>query len=102
MSRGLGDVYKRQGQYTLKIADGKRDGLRRRLEAAGIPTMIYYPLPLFGQPAAQHMPCLCDSRMQAARLLPECVLSLPMHPCLTADQQETITDEIERYFHDNS
>ncbi len=89
------------GQYTLKIADGKRDGLRRRLEAAGIPTMIYYPLPLFGQPAAQHMPCLCDSRMQAARLLPECVLSLPMHPCLTADQQETITDEIERYFHDN-
>lgn len=90
------------GQYTLKIADGKRDGLRRRLEAAGIPTMIYYPQPLFGQPAAQHMPCLCDSRMQAARLLPECVLSLPMHPCLTADQQETITDEIERYFHDNS
>ncbi len=89
------------GQYTLKIADGKRDGLRRRLEAAGIPTMIYYPQPLFGQPAAQHMPCLCDSRMQAARLLPECVLSLPMHPCLTADQQETITDEIERYFHDN-
>ena len=60
------------------------------------------PSLVFGQPAAQHMPCLCDSRMQAARLLPECVLSLPMHPCLTADQQETITDEIERYFHDNS
>lgn len=32
-------------QYTLRVANGKRDALRKHLEAAGIPAMVYYPVP---------------------------------------------------------
>ena len=38
-------------QYTLKVLDGKRDALKQHLADAGIPSMIYYPLPLQQQEA---------------------------------------------------
>ena len=38
-------------QYTLKVADGRRDALKEFLASKGIPSMIYYPLPLHRQKA---------------------------------------------------
>ena len=38
-------------QYTLRILNGRRDELKRRLVASGIPTMVYYPLPVHRQMA---------------------------------------------------
>src|SRR5574343_385421 len=40
-------------QYTMKIADGKRDALKTFLQEKGIPSMIYYPIPLHFQKAYQ-------------------------------------------------
>ena len=38
-------------QFTLKIKNGKRDELQEYLKTNGIPSIIYYPLPLYKQPA---------------------------------------------------
>lgn len=43
-------------QYTLQVADGQRDGLQQYLREKGIPSMIYYPLPLHKQAAFYGFP----------------------------------------------
>uniref|UniRef100_UPI0037C06DB3 DegT/DnrJ/EryC1/StrS family aminotransferase n=1 Tax=Daejeonella sp. TaxID=2805397 RepID=UPI0037C06DB3 len=40
-------------QYTLKVKNGKRNELQKYLADNGIPSMIYYPLPLYKQEAFQ-------------------------------------------------
>ena len=36
-------------QYTLKVLNGKRDGFKSYLNDTGIPSMIYYPIPIHKQ-----------------------------------------------------
>lgn len=43
-------------QYTLQVADGKRDDLQQYLKEKGIPSMVYYPLPLHKQAAFYGFP----------------------------------------------
>lgn len=65
-------------QYT--IMSDRRDALRARLEADGIPSAIHYPLPIDRQPAY----CRLDGAAQCpeALRLSRQVLSLPMGPFL--------------------
>lgn len=65
-------------QYTLTLAN--RDAVAAALKAAGIPTMVYYPLPLHRQPATTTAQILPHAEQAAAT-----VLSVPMHPYLDAD-----------------
>lgn len=81
-------------QYTL-ILDDKvdRDALQTRLKEQGVPSMVYYPIPLHLQKAYQ------DARYKAgdfpvAEHLAAHVLSLPMHTELTEAQIEKITKAI--------
>jgi UDP-2-acetamido-2-deoxy-ribo-hexuluronate aminotransferase len=85
-------------QYTLRIhADvpGGRDGLQHYLHTRGIPTAVYYPVPLHQLPAfsdwAPH-----DSLPEAEKAAHE-VLSLPMHTELTEAQQMRIAETIRTY-----
>ena len=80
-------------QYTLKLNDVNRSELQKYLSDKGIPSMIYYPVPLHLQKAYQNI------RYQAgdfpnAEKLSECVLSLPMHTELKLDQLKYITDSV--------
>jgi dTDP-4-amino-4,6-dideoxygalactose transaminase len=80
-------------QYTLRLVDVDREMLRNRLAEAGIPAMIYYPVPLHLQKAYQ------DARYQAgefpvAERLAACVLSLPMHTELDEEQLAYITTHV--------
>ena len=43
-------------QYTIRISDGRRDTVVAALKAEGIPTAIYYPIPLHRQQAYKHYP----------------------------------------------
>ena len=43
-------------QYTIRIAGGRRDAFAAALKAEGIPTAIYYPIPLHRQVAYKHYP----------------------------------------------
>ena len=84
-------------QYTLRIAGGLRDALAEHLKADGIPTMIYYPLPLHRQLAYQSKRYSDQSFPVADQLCAE-VLSLPMHTELTTQTQELIIQSIQTFF----
>jgi UDP-2-acetamido-2-deoxy-ribo-hexuluronate aminotransferase len=84
-------------QYTLLILNNKRDDLKKYLENAGIPSMIYYPIPLNDQDAFRNISNIVGSLNETYRLCSS-VLSLPMHTELNEDQQVFITDTIKSFF----
>ena len=73
-------------QYTLRVPD--RAALQARLQAAGIPTAVHYPVPLNEQPAYVHL--CCPDCTPVARQMAREVISLPMHPDLTEANQNRI------------
>lgn len=80
-------------QYTLKLKNINRSELQKFLKEKGIPTMIYYPVPLHLQRAYQ------DSRyivgdFPVAEELSDSVISLPMHTELSQNQLEYITKNV--------
>jgi dTDP-4-amino-4,6-dideoxygalactose transaminase len=85
-------------QYTLRLVDVDRNALHDALAQAGIPAMVYYPIPLHMQKAYQ------DPRYQTgdfpiAEKLAACVLSLPMHTELDNEQLEYITTHVLQAIH---
>jgi UDP-2-acetamido-2-deoxy-ribo-hexuluronate aminotransferase len=81
---GCTSVY---AQYTVEVPN--RAQVEERMKARGIPTAVHYPVPLHLQPVfadlKQGPGSLPVSEAIAAR-----VISLPMHPYLTEDQQATV------------
>ena len=81
-------------QYTLKIRGGLRDALKDFLASRGIPSMVYYPLPLHRQKAYAG-----DGRgLKFAEELADSVLSLPMHTELDGQMQEMIAETVREFF----
>jgi dTDP-4-amino-4,6-dideoxygalactose transaminase len=82
-------------QYTIQVADGRRDLLAALLKAEGIPTVIYYPIPLHRQQAYKHYPVGRGGVTVSERLASE-VISLPMHAYLDVATQDRIVDATRR------
>lgn len=83
-------------QYTLRVGEGKRDGLARELTEKGIPHGIYYPIPLHRQKAYRD-PRYKEADFPVTNQLSEEVISLPMHTELDAEQLEFITRTVLHY-----
>jgi UDP-2-acetamido-2-deoxy-ribo-hexuluronate aminotransferase len=83
-------------QYTIQIKNASRNDLKLYLEKSGIPTMIYYPVPLHLQVAYEHLHYKKGDFPVSERLC-ESVLSLPMHTELEAEQLKYITDKINNF-----
>ena len=83
-------------QYTLQLDGIDREGLRQHLADRGIPSMIYYPVPLHLQRAYRDVRYQSGDFPVAERLC-QCVLSLPMHTELSAEQLEYITRSVLEY-----
>ena len=73
-----------------------RDALRTHLEHAGIVTAIYYPLPLHLQPCLRSLGYRRGAFPHAEAAADE-VLALPIHPFLSAGQQEHVVDTVRRF-----
>jgi dTDP-4-amino-4,6-dideoxygalactose transaminase len=84
-------------QYTIRVQNGKRDALKTCLSRNGIPSMIYYPLPVHEQEAYKWVVRLSGNPDQAGRLCRE-VLSLPIHPEMTDEEQTFITETVGGFF----
>ena len=84
-------------QYTMKIADGKRDALKAFLQEKGIPTMVYYPFPLHFQKAYQ-TPRFPKGIFPVAEELCEIVLSLPIHTEMNSEMQDYIINSIKEFY----
>lgn len=81
-------------QYTLKTREGQnREKIIASMKDAGIPTMIYYPMPLHTQKAYDTFPT-DPAGMDVSETLAKQVFSLPMHPYLDADTQDKVIDAL--------
>jgi dTDP-4-amino-4,6-dideoxygalactose transaminase len=76
-------------QYTIRLAAGRRDGFAAALKQQGIPTAIYYPIPLHRQEAYRHFP-VADGGVPVCERLAEEVISLPMHAYIDEPTQDRI------------
>lgn len=85
-------------QYTIKVDGAKREALRDFLKERGVPSMIYYPVPLHQQKAYSAYGYKKGDFPVAERLSAE-VLSLPMHTELQSDQVSYVCEQIKAYFH---
>lgn len=84
-------------QYTLRVTDGRRDGLKQHLEAHGVPAMIYYPVSCHLQNAYKSVRCPEGSLPVTEQLTRE-VLSLPMSTELDHEQLTHITNTVKSFF----
>ncbi|HYW95441.1 MAG TPA: DegT/DnrJ/EryC1/StrS family aminotransferase [Bacteroidales bacterium] len=77
-------------QYTLKVENGKRDGLQKHLKNKNVPSMVYYPVGLHVQKAYEDLG-YAEGDFPVTEDLCNKVLSLPMHTELDEEQLEYIT-----------
>lgn len=83
-------------QFTLTIKNGNRDALQEYLKPKGIPSIIYYPLPLYKQPAfSQYSPA--GFKLEHTEMLCNSVLSIPMHTELTEEIQNQVIQRIKEF-----
>jgi dTDP-4-amino-4,6-dideoxygalactose transaminase len=89
--RGLKSTW---AQYTIKTKSEKeRAAVQEKAKAAGIPTAIYYPIPLHAQTAFREYP-RDPKGLPVSDDLAKRVISLPMHPYLGAQVQEKVIEAI--------
>jgi UDP-2-acetamido-2-deoxy-ribo-hexuluronate aminotransferase len=84
-------------QYTLVLKEGDRNALQDYLKEKGVPSMIYYPVPLYEQEAFK-------GHSGGVNFLPvtdqlcKTVISLPMHTEMTEEVLTYITDTVKAFF----
>lgn len=78
-------------QYTLKLNGLNRDAVRKKLEEKGVPSMVYYPIPVHRQ-KAYITPAYTNEMFVVTDKLCESVLSLPIHTEMDAEQQNYIIE----------
>ncbi len=81
------------------VTTPQRDALQAHLTAAGIGTLIHYPIPPFRQDAYREFADRAPQWPLADRLARE-VLSLPMGPHLGLAQAAAVADAVAGFFHD--
>src|SRR5260370_4818604 len=77
--------------YVIRTVD--RDGMIQHLKAAGIGTGIHYPIPLHMQKPYLSLNYRPDDFPVASQAAVE-IVSLPMFPQLTSEQQARVADEV--------
>lgn len=81
-------------QYTIKTAsESERARIQDQAGSAGIPTVVYYPIPLHAQTAYSAYP-RDPQGLPVSSDLAGRVISLPMHPYLGSQVQERIIETI--------
>ena len=80
-------------QFSIKLQNVNRDNLRKKLLEHGIPTMVYYPLPLHLQKAFQHLGYSAGD-FPVSEKLSETILSLPIHTEMDNEQLTFIAEKV--------
>ncbi|MEL7113753.1 MAG: DegT/DnrJ/EryC1/StrS aminotransferase family protein, partial [Pseudomonadota bacterium] len=81
-------------QYTIEVDDPI--ALGAALKEDGIPTARYYPRPIHQQTAYEHYPSGAGG-MAATEDCTAHIISLPMHPYLSEEDQDRIVDAVARH-----
>ena len=87
----LDDTYCVYHQYTLKIPN--RDNIHKMLIENGVGAMLYYPVPLHLQKVHAHLG-FSKGMLPHTEKNTELVISLPMFPELTLEEQKTVASTL--------
>ncbi len=82
-------------QYTIRVT--RREQLQKFLKEKGVPTMVYYPMPLHLQPAFKYLNYKAGDFPEAECATKE-VLSLPIFPELKRKEQELVVKAIKEFY----
>lgn len=77
-------------QYTVRIADGRRDEIAERLARDGVATSVHYPTTLDRYGGRVH------GELRRAHAAARSVLSLPLYPTLGDERQDLVVDALRR------
>jgi dTDP-4-amino-4,6-dideoxygalactose transaminase len=83
-------------QYTVKIKNGRRDDLKQYLQESGIPSMIYYPIPLYKQKAFAKY-AAPDLNLPVTEQLCKEVISLPVHTEMSDEQLQFVASKVNEF-----
>lgn len=83
-------------QYTLQVKNGRRDALQAYLKDKKIPSMVYYPIPLYKQKAFRRY--YSGKELETTEALCKSVISLPIHTEMKQDVQAYIIEVINMFF----
>lgn len=89
----LDDTYCVYHQYTVKIPN--RDEVHKILQEEGIGAMLYYPVPLHLQKVHEYLG-VGEGSLPVTEANTKVVISLPMFPELTKEEQKTVADTLIR------
>lgn len=78
-------------QYTIRVKN--REIFCSNLQKLNIPTAVHYPVPLTKQPLLQSMEC-SQVRLPHTELAAAEVVSLPMHPYLSREEIEKVSQAV--------
>ncbi len=82
-------------QYTIRVAD--RDALQAHLRSTDVGHKVYYPLGLHLQPCFRHLGYR-PGRLPVTEAASAEVISLPIYPELSADQQQAVIDAVTGFY----
>lgn len=82
--------------HLFVVRSSDRDGLKAHLANAGLDTAIHYPLPVHLQPYFAPLGQGVGSFVKAESAC-QSILSLPMHPHLTAEQVDYLAERINEF-----
>jgi perosamine synthetase len=84
-------------QYTVRVGEGARvdrDTLSAELRKRGIGSRVYYPKPVYEYGWCRDHPQVRAGRAPVAEQIAREVLSLPVHPGLSAADAQRVADEV--------
>lgn len=86
-------------QYTIEIAD--RDELAKFAKSRGVPTAVYYPIPIHKQGVYSGYP-QGPGGLPVSEAKASSVISLPMHPYLDEATQDRVVSAVREFVYRNS
>lgn len=93
VTSGVSSVW---NQYTVRVADGQRDALQQALNAVGIGSAIYYPVPLHLQGCFESLG-YSEGDLPHTEQAAQEVLSLPMFPEMTTEEQDRVVAAVAEF-----
>lgn len=79
--------------YVVRVERGSRDGLRRRLDEAGIASGIHYPVAIHRTPAFEHLGYR-EGDFPVAESASSKIVSLPIYPEIGEERVRAVVSEV--------
>ena len=95
--KSLKDSHHVYHQYTIMVADGKRETLQKYLKEKSIDSMVYYPVPLHKMKVFGDDRCKVAGELRNSEDFSLGVISLPVEPLQGENDTDYVVDTVNRF-----